>query len=395
MRVQDVDPVPGPKLAGQKALRAVLVFATAVASLTVALSLAEVLLRLLLPVPAANLRHPYINQYVRMERPPHYSAVIEPELGLPGVDGTGHYSINGHGFRGSELEVPKPPDEFRIFAVGGSTTECYIIDDADAFPEVMEQELTPLAGRETTIQVYNAGVSGAASDDHVAMIAQRLVHLEPDLIIVFSGINDLTRSIYGIDPLHYTQPFPKPRGRSRLLELRVFSTLWSRFGGGPSERCTQEQMTSTRKKIELQAKHPEVPEAPRIDTTPYANNLRTIAGLASAHGFRLVFMTQQTTWNSTTDSATGAWQYMRYRNGKTYSETSMDSAMERFNDVMRAVAVESEVPLYDLACRIPKSLDYFYDDCHFNTQGSRTTGRELAHFLVAEGLVPLASPCLR
>ena len=73
---------------------------------------------------------------------------------------------------------------------------------------------------------------------------------------------------------------------------------------------------------------------------------------------------------------------------KTFREDLMDEALEALNDEMRDLAREFSVPLYDLPKHVPKSSEYFFDDCHFNTKGSRTTGQGFAAFLRDEGLVP-------
>ena len=55
------------------------------------------------------------------------------------------------------------------------------------------------------------------------------------------------------------------------------------------------------------------------------------------------------------------------------------------------MGVEESVPVYDLARALPKSLEYFYDDCHFNTAGALATGKGLAAFLVSQQLIPVAT----
>jgi hypothetical protein len=98
-------------------------------------------------------------------------------------------------------------------------------------------------------------------------------------------------------------------------------------------------------------------------------------------------MTQQSTWNSPVDPEARKWHWMRYRGGVTYREDLMDAALESLNDAMRSVAADFDVPLFDLASAVPKSLDYFYDDCHFNTAGADTVGHLLATFLLENSLV--------
>jgi lysophospholipase L1-like esterase len=79
---------------------------------------------------------------------------------------------------------------------------------------------------------------------------------------------------------------------------------------------------------------------------------------------------------------------MSYRFGVVYREDFMDEALESYNDVMRAIAEEHSVPVYDLARSLPKSSDYFYDDVHFNVEGAATAGEGLASFILEKQLVP-------
>jgi lysophospholipase L1-like esterase len=352
---------------------------------------------------------PQINQYIRFEYPRNYAAVTEAEPGLPGLSGIHRFTTNNMGFRGDPLVDPKPPNEFRVFMVGGSTTECFYLDDKDDIARVVQRELAAVAPEDTTIRVYNVGLSGAASDDHVATISQRLVHLEPDLIVVFCGINDLSRSIYNYDYRHYVEYRPayrKPWFKRWPMQLQLVRRLayFRRRIRQDAQRLQEERplVSNYAGLVGLQRSVPPTDALPRTDESSYASNLRSIAGLATGHAFKLVFMTQQTTWNSTVDPAAKDRHWMRYRagvrnndtpeTGITFREDSMDAAMERLNDTMRAVSTDARVPLYDLARTLPKSTEFFYDDCHFNTAGAARTGQDLAGFLVAQRLVPIAIP---
>ncbi len=374
-------------------------------------AVAELALRVLSPVAnpydqLASLK-PQINQYIRFEYPRNYSASTEVEDGLPGMSGSHSFTTNNMGFRGDSLLDPKPPKEFRIFMVGGSTTECFYIDDQNDLSRVVERELSSVAPPGVVVRVYNAGLSGAASDDHVASISQRIVHFQPDLVVVFCGINDLLRSIYHYDYRHYVEYRPayrKPWYKRWSMHLQITRRiLLFRQRINPDARRLQEQrtlVTNYHPKIRLQRDAPVTDDPPRTDERSYATNLRTLAGIAKANDFELVFMTQQTTWNSAVDPEARNYHWMRYRapaperesdvpeTGVTFREDLMDLAMERLNDRMRGVAVEDSVPLYDLARTLPKSLQYFYDDCHFNTLGAATAAQGLAAFMIERRLFP-------
>jgi lysophospholipase L1-like esterase len=371
----------------------------AVVTTAVALVLAEFALGLFAPVAnpydEIDRLRPEVNQYIRFEYPPNYAAVTTAEPGLPGLAGHNRFTTNNKGFRGDALLSPKPDHEFRIFTVGGSTTECFYVDDADDMSRVLQNELSLKVPPPTTVRAYNVGYSGAASDDHVAMISQRLVYLEPDLIVVFSGINDLTRSIYDYDYQHYVGFRTLPWRRClkhvvmQLQLVRRVYYLKQRLHSDP-RRFLEERVLSTRYAglIGRQRELPVTDDPPRTDEASYATNLRSMVGLARAHGFDLVFMTQQTTWNSTVDPDARSWSWMRTRLDVTYPEDRMDAGIERLNDTMRAVAAENDIPVFDLARTMPKSLEFFYDDCHFNRAGSIRAGHELADFILAHRSLP-------
>ena len=374
-------------------------------------AIAEMALRVLAPVANPyeqfDRLKPQINQYIRFEYPRNYSASTEVEAGLPGLSGNHSFTTNNMGFRGDSLLDPKPPREFRIFMVGGSTTECFYLDDKDDMSRVVERKLSSAVPPGVVVRVYNGGLSGAASDDHVATISQRIVHLEPDLVVVFCGINDLLRSIYHYDYRHYVEYRPayrKPWYKRWPMNLQITRRIaLFRQRVKPDARRLQEQrplVTNYAGLVGLQRSAPVTDEPPRTDETSYATNLRTLAGIAKANGFQLVFMTQQTTWNSAVDPDARKYHWMRYRapaperdsdiptTGVTFRDDLMDAAMERLNERMRAVAANDSIPVYDLARTLPKSLQYFYDDCHFNTLGAATAGDGLATFLLERRLLP-------
>jgi lysophospholipase L1-like esterase len=370
----------------------------ALATIVALVLLAEAALWLFAPVANPLNRGAHhvnaLNPYIRFEYPRRYAVTTEVEPDLGGLQGRHRFSTNNFGFRGDSLATPKPPGEFRIFVVGGSTVECFYLDDDDDVSRVVQRELAAHAPGDTAVKVYGVGLSGTASDDHVAMIAQRLVHLQPDMVVVLAGLNDLRRSIQDFDYLHYTTygaahlPFYK-----RLIMCsqiaRRFYYLWQRLEPSPARLLEERRLVSDyARRIALQQSLLPTDAQPRVDAASYGRNLRTIVGLARAHGFVPVFVTHPSTWNSTVDRDARLRHWMRSYDGVVYREDAMDAALEELNDVVRDLGVELGVPMYDLARALPKSLEFFYDDCHFNAKGARAAGRGLAAFLVQQGLAP-------
>lgn len=358
-------------------------------SLVFSVVVAEVLVRLFtdIPDPYASAKSPPQWAYVPSYFTPNMRLELRTEPGLPGMPERDLvFSVNNLGFRGDALTRPKPSGEYRVFMVGGSTTECLYLDDAESLTRRLQEHLRANAPPGVTFTVYGAGKSGDRSFDHVAMIGQRIAHLEPDLIIVFAGINDLMAAMNNVDYLM----FPDQRvGRPSLsLRLRFFATnfrlarlVYYAFSRQDAEAIT---FTSRYRLLAQEARrHPEMTTPPRTDVEPYQDNLRSIVGLARAQGASVVLMTQATTWNSTADPAAMQWHWLTRGDGgeRRHTEEHLDRAMESYNDAMRSVADELDVPLFDLAATIPKSLGYFYDDVHFNVNGAATTAKQLADFI--------------
>lgn len=340
-------------------------------------------------------------QYIVSQFPIHYRLHTQVEEGLPGMKGHSLFTTNNMGFRGDFLSMPKPSDEFRIFMLGGSSIESFYLDDSQSIHTVLQKELNKHISSDITVKVYNAAKSGDFSVDHISMIGHRIMHLEPDMIIICCGVNDLTRSIYNFNYSFYNQERRSQKKFSFWRLLKILSTEFqiprriyylARKISPRSERQLLEEISSKsnyKRKIKLRKSAPISSNKPRTDLVAYRNNLETMIGICEAHGKKLILITQPTTWNSSVDPRINNWQWMLYRNGVTYRADLMDEAIESVNDVMRQVATEHSVPMYDLARSIPKSSEYFYDDAHFNVKGAYQSGTGLASFILESNLIPI------
>ena len=392
--------------------------------------LVELLLRLVVPVPDPYERFKWREedvrpQYVVSQFDPNLRVTFIAEDGLPGMHGWTSFSTNNAGFRGEPLRVPKPPDEYRVFMVGGSTTECLVLDDHDALTAVLQRELQKRFPAGRTIRVYGAGKSGDRTDDHLAMIVHRLVHLEPDMVIVFPGVNDLRAAIAGFDFRHYgydigdgreppLQDYGPPQRlgfwgliRMSAYEFQIGRRLHALAHGKPMHRNAGEVsprtledtvrtgarlkrplVTDIQLRVRINRTAEPTDASPRTDLRSYRTNLRSLAAAVEGHGARLVFVSQQTTWNSATDPEVRRWQWMNVVSRRAYRVDLLNRAMEAYNDVLREVARERSIPLYDPAREVPKSLEFFYDDVHFNVAGARRVGEGLASVIATARLVP-------
>lgn len=127
-------------------------------------------------------------------------------------------TYNNYGFRDDDVVLPKPDGLYRIVCVGGSTTEEGNSND-QTYPNLVEKSLqeTFAPGK---VEVINCGISGITSynerrrfDDYLA--------LEPDLIVYYNGINDVTHELW-VDWMERVAPQREGLLRSKLL-TRIYN----------------------------------------------------------------------------------------------------------------------------------------------------------------------------
>ena len=98
-------------------------------------------------------------------------------------------NLNSHGFRGNEILEKKSQNTYRIFAVGGSTTYGTGINDNETWPAYLQNKFDELnIGK--NVEVINAGIQGANSNVEKKMIENKIVRFDPDLILMYDGVND-------------------------------------------------------------------------------------------------------------------------------------------------------------------------------------------------------------
>ncbi len=105
--------------------------------------------------------------------------------GAPGGSG-----LNEAGYRGPVAGEPKPAGEYRVCMLGGST----MVEGAPQIARLVER-LFHLEGM-SRVKVYNFGVVSSVSGQELAKIVFELADLEPDLIVMYNGANDLYQPLY-------------------------------------------------------------------------------------------------------------------------------------------------------------------------------------------------------
>jgi lysophospholipase L1-like esterase len=334
-----------------------------------------------------------------------YTFQISSEV-LPGVtEGESHFISNSEGIRGPEFSGERG-SEYRILAVGGSTTECLFLDQSKAWPYLLGENLSKTAdGRK--VWVGNIGRSGLNTRDHILEMKYLLPYYDVDVLVFLIGVNDLGLLLEQgdeYDPIYLSEEehvwrqlkhaflvippgaLPDRPFYEKTRLFRLASSLAAQEQEEENQADAWKFYVFGRKNRQEGQIIEQLPSlASALDE--YERNIREIVSLGEQQGLRMVFATQPTLWKAdiTTEEESLLWQGWARRPRKRpgdpyYSVEALASGMAAYNERLLRLCMKYGLECVDLARELPKDLTIFYDDGHYNENGARETARVLASY---------------
>jgi hypothetical protein len=103
------------------------------------------------------------------------------------IDPARHHAVE---LRGERVSVPKPIGERRVLFLGDSATEGAFVSEAENYPAVFRALVNE------RLRVLNAGVWGMTTVDEYHLLADKLLPLEPDVVVIgLFMANDLNMNL--------------------------------------------------------------------------------------------------------------------------------------------------------------------------------------------------------
>ncbi|MBF0584348.1 MAG: hypothetical protein HQL80_08950 [Magnetococcales bacterium] len=342
---------------------------------------------------------------------PNSSSRFVPAAGImPGVDyRESHFSINDIGLRGEPL--PREAGVIKGLAIGGSTTECLFLDDADVWTRQLQSQLS----RRRRVWVGNSGKSGLNSFGHLVQVEAHLREIKPHWLLVMAGINDLNLCISGgLAAIRDNARLAAEPGYPASYRRHVFAQidwsdlglwqwqrLWRRIALG--DRAVQRNpagpyVVQDAAGLFYQEQRQRRQQAIMVDTEPdigqclepFRDNLSRMAQMAKTAGVPLVLMTQGALYKADMPAAEEALLWFGSVDHNFfgsqpathyYSARVMARLLARYNDVTLSLCRSAQIPCFDTDQQLPKDVTTYYDDVHFNIHGAYMLGEKLAAFL--------------
>ena len=277
---------------------------------------------------------------------------------------------NRLGFRGDDL----PSDLSQttsIVAVGGSTAECRLLNDGHDWPQLVGQRLLRHFPQEK-IWMNNAGIDGHSTYGHLILLENYLCEMKPDYLLFLTGINEMGRSdLFSEDQAivrsnsFSLSDWIKKNSETFILANNIYRSFKAyqvdmAHGNLDLKALDTPQVTNEAVDSLLKA------HLPYIES--YKSRLLSLVEKAVACGSFPILMTQPLLFGNETDPLTGidlGKVEAKYFNGQTYW-----CLLEQYNDATRKTALQTNVPLIDLARSMPKDSRYYYDAMHFTNEGA-------------------------
>jgi hypothetical protein len=157
-----------------------------IATLGAALPLvaAELLLRLFLPGSVDVMNNA---RFTRVSLQPGQMTELIPGSENPDFVG-GPVRVNALGFRGAEIDVPKPAGRYRLLAVGDSVTFGFGVPEAETFHARLAASRV---GAGQPVEVVNAGLPGAGLPEYFHTVRRWCGPIDADAVLVSVVLNDI------------------------------------------------------------------------------------------------------------------------------------------------------------------------------------------------------------
>ncbi len=367
-------------------------------------ALGEILTRIFIPFDPKKQTfdrteaHPYI----RTDWVPGFERTYLIE-GIAGQTGSMQFKINEFGFRARSMKSQKKtPGTYRIFFLGGSTTESLYLPEEKTFPSLVEKKLSE-ARVGSRFESINGGISGYLAADVLSLFIYKVLYYEPDAVVIMLGVNDLLSGTFpDYDPIRRTnyrkavygkesdedrwRPFAHLFKHSHFLTL-IKWRLINRIFPPDAEKYKNslEQYEAFRRGRKA---HPFTERVESKGMDDFMKHVKEIVYIAQGHGVRLIFMTEPSVYQKNMPPEIDEKLWMGWLGAiRSYpinlSNDFLTSEMRRFNDAVRELGREQGIELIDLDSQIPKDLEHFYDDVHLTPLGAEKAAQVITSYFLA------------
>jgi hypothetical protein len=278
--------------------------------------------------------------------------------------------IDNDGFIEPSKKYTNP--DMSIVFLGGSTTECRFVSEEHRFPYLAGVLLEQQTG--IKINSYNAARSGNNSLHSLDILLNKVIPINPDIVVMLHNINDLV-------VLLYESSYWNPKSSKSVIfdinkeiDANFYKIIRDRYipNLAAAMRNFDKSLRSLYKSdkkssdefAKIRGKHLTVDKSAMVDQ--FEMNLQSFIYLCKARNITPVLMTMPSRFKEKPDQNILV----------TFKNVSLDYSQFRelfnlFNNSILKKAHENNIMVIDLAKEIPQENEFMCDVVHYTDKGAR------------------------
>ena len=313
---------------------------------------------------------------------------------IPGIKHSIKYESGIYGLRmTSGFDVNKPNNLIRVLCLGASTTQQATQETQDTWCGIVEKELRKHFKNSTfQIQTLAFGKGGFKAKDDAQWLVNYFDKIKPDIVITLLGINDLVWN--GGANYKYSgfiEPVLKKHGAYKYSQIFRRINLYKINKKIKKNLETGNVVAWTSKALpDLRKSYQELPYTEKLERNPdpigeFHDYVKWILEFLRKREVQTIVLGQPVLWKEKydPDEFNRLWFSVSTPNGAVRTSGKwMKEEMARYNAVQELLAEQAQFVYIDMDARIPKTLEYYFDDCHFTDIGSNAVATNILPRLI-------------
>ena len=343
-------------------------------------------------------RNQGIKRAIRLREMAPYSdmTIIPDEIALFSVENLirkpYRYRYDNNGFL-KPSAIHSNPD-LKMFFLGGSTTECYNVEEDMRFPFVAGKLLARKSGLK--VNSYNGGVRNSNSLHSINILINKVVPQQPNFVIMMHVCNEIATLTK-----YKSYWNPESKDFSPIIQLNDFSGLEHFWEGIKKISFPNSNLRKLIRQIKSKKKQQKAINDIQSDKIisgigkdfinydfyiqQFERNLLIFINICKASNIKPILMTQPN--RLTENPETEILNYYKtlihpkYTHNLNITYDQFRMLEYYFNETIRKIGKKEDVDVIDLEKLIPKEKDYIYDPFHLTKKGSLLAADIISDFL--------------
>ncbi|MFH1379983.1 MAG: GDSL-type esterase/lipase family protein [bacterium] len=257
---------------------------------------------------------------------------------------------NSLGFRGSEFSLQKDPDTIRIVCYGDSITFGYQLPQGESYVQMLENILKEKFPSRK-IEVINAGVPGYTSRQGLVRYQYYGKELNPDIITVCYGANDVLERYYLSDSEIIKESPVYMKMCSILERIRLFRVV---------KKLLRFKKPAANKDVKVH----------RVSHLEYADNIERIVRMAKKRKRKIILIMPPV---------------------KIFLSRDHFLSIEKYREHLREIAEKYNISLLIApeltGTALVEESEYFLDKVHTNAKGNALMAQHIFNILSEQDFI--------